>query len=81
MGWAVRWPKCKCQCAAGSRDCVDEVDAMVRDVGDTNLDVEDVTVTGDTARAQVSQAGQTATFELARGDGGWQITSLGAQAG
>jgi hypothetical protein len=67
--------------AAGSRDCVDEVDAMVRDVGDTNLDVKDVTVTGDTARAQVSQAGQTATFELARGDGGWQITSLGAQAG
>jgi hypothetical protein len=64
--------------AAGSRDCVDEVDAMVRDVGSTNMDVEDVTVTGATARARVRQSGKTATFELARADDGWQITSLGA---
>jgi len=64
--------------AAGSRDCVDEVDAMVRDVGSTELDVEDVTITGTTARAQVRQSGKTATFELARSGGGWQITSLGA---
>ena len=63
--------------AAGGRDCVDEVDAMLRDVGSTDLDVEDVTVSGTTARAEVSQEGKTATFELARGSGGWQITSLG----
>ena len=63
--------------AAGGRDCVDEVDAMLRDVGSTDLDVEDVTVSGTTARAEVSQDGRTATFELARGSGGWRITSLG----
>jgi len=64
--------------AAGSRDCVDEVDAMLRDVGSTDLDVQDVTISGTTARAQVRQSGKSATFELARGDAGWQITSLGA---
>ena len=64
--------------AAGARNCVDEVDAMLRDVGSTALDVEDVTVTGTTARAEVRQSGKTATFELARGGDGWQITSLGA---
>jgi len=64
--------------AAGSRDCVDEVDAMVRDVGSTDLDVEDVTVTGTTARAKVRQSGKSATFELARSGDGWQITSLDA---
>ena len=65
--------------AAGGRTCTDEVDAMLRDVGSTDLDVKDVTVSGDTARAEVSQDGKTATFELARGkDGGWRITSLGA---
>ena len=64
--------------AAGSRDCVDEVDAMLRDVGSTKLDVRDVTITGTTARAEVRQSGESATFELARGDDGWQITSLGA---
>jgi len=63
---------------AGSRDCVDEVDAMIRDVGSINMDVQDVTVTGTTARAQVRQSGKTATFELARSRGGWQITSLDA---
>jgi hypothetical protein len=64
--------------AAGSRDCVDEVDAMIRDVGSIDMDVEDVTVAGTTARAQVRQSGKTATFEIARSRGGWQITSLGA---
>src|SRR5215218_5050667 len=63
--------------AAGSRDCVEEVDAMLRDVGSTELDVEDVTISGTTARAEVRQSGESATFELARGDAGWQITSLG----
>jgi hypothetical protein len=64
--------------AAGGHDCVDEVDAMLRDVANTDLDVKDVTISGTTARAEVSQDGKTATFELARDKGGWQITSLGA---
>jgi hypothetical protein len=67
--------------AADGRDCAAEVDAMLRDVGDTDLQVRDVAITGTMARAQVRQGddGETATFELARArGGGWQITSLGA---
>ena len=63
---------------ADGRDCVDEVDSMLRDVGSTALEVTDVTITGTTASAEVRQDGETATFELARGGDGWQITSLGA---
>jgi hypothetical protein len=62
---------------AGGRDCVDEVQATLRDVGDTDMDVRDVTVEGTTARAEVRQGGRTATFELERGADGWQISSLG----
>jgi hypothetical protein len=63
--------------AAGDEDCVDEVQATIRDVAGTGLDVDDVTVTGDRATAKVSQDGKDATFELERGDDGWQISSLG----
>jgi hypothetical protein len=62
---------------AGGRDCVDEVQATIRDVADTGMDVRDVTVSGSTARAQVSQKGTSATFELTRGRDGWQISSFG----
>ncbi len=65
--------------AADGRACADEVDAMLRDVAGTDLKVRDVTISGNTARAEVRQDGKTATFELARGSDGWQITSLGAQ--
>ena len=64
---------------ADGRTCADEVDATLRDVGSTDLKVTDVTISGTTARAEVRQGGKTATFELARGSGGWQITSLGAK--
>jgi hypothetical protein len=64
---------------AGGEDCVDEVQATLRDVADTDMDVRDVTVAGTTARAEVRQDGETATFELERGDDGWQISSLGAR--
>jgi hypothetical protein len=63
---------------AGSRDCVDEVQATMRDVASTDLEVRDVSISGTTARAQVRQGGKTATFELARSGTSWQITSLGA---
>jgi hypothetical protein len=64
---------------ADGHDCVDEMQATIRDIADTDMDVRDVTVQGTTARAEVSQDGETATFELERGDDGWQISSLGAQ--
>ena len=62
---------------AGGEDCVDEVQATIRDVAGTDMDVDDVAVTGDRATAKVSQDDKTATFELERGDDGWQISSLG----
>jgi hypothetical protein len=62
---------------AGGRDCVDELQATIRDTADTGMDVTDVTVTGSTARAEVSQDGESATFELTRTGDGWQISSLG----
>ena len=62
---------------AGDEDCVDEVQATIRDTANTDMDVDDVTVTGDRATAKVSQGKATATFELERGADGWKISSLG----
>jgi hypothetical protein len=62
---------------AGGHDCVAEVQATFRDVANTDMDVTGVTVEGTRARAEVEQDGKTATFELERGDDGWQISSLG----
>ena len=62
---------------ADGHDCVDEVQATIRDTANTDMDVRDVTVEGTKARAEVSQDGKTATFELERGEDGWQISSLG----
>ena len=62
---------------ADGHDCVDEVQATVRDTANTDLDVRDVSIEGTKARAEVSQDGESATFELERGADGWQISSLG----
>jgi hypothetical protein len=62
---------------AGGEDCVDEVQATIRDTADTDMQVRDVTISGSSARAQVRQGGKTATFELERGADGWQISSFG----
>src|SRR5215208_8204108 len=62
---------------ADGHDCVDEVQATIRDTADTDMDVRDVTVSGSTARARVTQDDVTATFELERGADGWQISSFG----
>ena len=63
---------------ADGHDCVDEVQATIRDTANTDMDVDDVTVTGDRATAKVSQDKATATFELERSGDTWQISSLGA---
>jgi len=62
---------------AGGRDCVDEVQATIRDTANTDMDVDDVAVTGDRATAKVSQGDDSATFELEKTRDGWQISSLG----
>jgi hypothetical protein len=62
---------------ADGHDCVDEVQATIRDTANTDMDVDDVTVTGDRATAKVSQGDTSATFELERSGESWQISSLG----
>ena len=62
---------------ADGHDCVDEVQASIRDIANTDMDVEDVTISGDRATAKVSQDDQSATFELERSGESWQISSLG----
>ena len=66
---------------AGGHDCIDEVRATIRDTADTDMKVDDVTISGSTATAKVSQDGKTATFELERDGESWRISSLGAPAG
>ena len=62
---------------AGGHDCVDEVQATIRDTADTDMDVKDVTISGSTARAEVEQDGTKATFELQRDGSSWRISSFG----
>jgi hypothetical protein len=69
--------------AAGST-CETEMDKTIDDVDDFALEVTDVTVTGNTARATVrgrarEEAQQTAIFEFAKEAGQWRATSLAAQ--
>ena len=63
---------------AGSSTCVDEVEDAMRDVNDYDLEVQDVTVTGDTATAKVRQGKEhrTATFTFQRVGSGWRASGL-----
>jgi hypothetical protein len=65
---------------ADGHDCVDEVQATIRDTANTDMDIDDVTVTGDRATAKVSQGKDRATFELEKTPKGWQISSLGGSS-
>ena len=70
--------------AAGGSQCIDEMEKAVGDVNDFELDVTGVTISGTTARAEVTHGdGERASaFELAREggreDGAWRVTSLAA---
>jgi hypothetical protein len=63
---------------AGNSTCVDEVEKAMRDVNDYDIEVTDVTVTGNTATAKVKQGkeGRTGTFGFERVGNAWRASSL-----
>jgi hypothetical protein len=63
---------------AGSATCVDEVEKAMRDVNDYDLEVTDITVTGDTATAKVKQGkeNRTGTFSFERVGNAWRVSSI-----
>jgi hypothetical protein len=67
--------------AAGA-NCEQELDKAIQDADDFELEVEDVTITGDTATARVrgreNDEEAVRTFEFAREESGWRATSLGS---
>jgi hypothetical protein len=67
--------------AAAGSSCEVELDKAIRDADDFNLDVEDVTVTGDTAVAKVKTGSgddaDTRDFEFEKEGDAWRATSLG----
>jgi hypothetical protein len=64
--------------ADGGSQCIDEMEKAVGDVNDFDLEVTGVSISGATARAEVTQGedGKAATFELAREGRDWRVTSL-----
>jgi hypothetical protein len=65
--------------AEGGESCADELDKAFGDAEDFELEVTDVTVSGNSATAEVRQGGEgrtTATFELVRERGRWRIASF-----
>jgi hypothetical protein len=68
---------------SAGNDCVREMEKVTSDADDFELEVTDVTVTGTTATAKVKarKGGRddaVTTFSLAREDGDWRLTDLGA---
>jgi hypothetical protein len=68
--------------SAGS-DCTSEMEKITGDADDFQLDVTDVTVTGNTATAQVktrrgTDKDATVTFTLVQEDGDWRLNDLGS---
>lgn len=66
---------------AGDSSCPNEVKKAFQDADSATLDVEDVSITGDDATAEVSTKDGdktvTRTFKLLKVDGGWRIDSFG----
>jgi hypothetical protein len=67
--------------AAGST-CEQELDKAIKDADDFDLEVEDVTIQGNTATARVKgregDSDKVRTFEFERERSGWRATNLGA---
>jgi len=68
---------------AGS-SCEVEIDKAIRDADDYDLEVQDVTISGDTATAKVKgkvgDADQVREFKFVREQAGWRATDLGSSA-
>lgn len=69
------------QIAAAGSSCEEELDKAIKDADDFGLDVEDVTINGDTATAKVKGKedgkDQVRTFEFERDGSDWRATNLG----
>jgi hypothetical protein len=67
--------------AAGA-NCEQELDKAIKDADDFELEVEDVTISGDSATAKVRGQDQgeerVRDFEFVREGNGWRATSLGS---
>jgi hypothetical protein len=66
------------------RDCVTEMERVTGDADDFDLTVTAVTITGATATARVrgrraGKDGALTDFALAREDGKWRLSNLGAE--
>jgi hypothetical protein len=70
------------QIAQAGSSCEEELDKAIKDADDFSLDVEDVTINGNTATAKVKgkEGGkdQVRTFEFERDGSDWRATNLGA---
>ena len=66
------------QLEAAGVECAAEMEKAIDDADDFDLEVQDVTVTGSTATADVRRGedGPTETMEFTREDGQWRATSL-----
>jgi hypothetical protein len=65
---------------AGSASCASELDKSLDDADDFNLEVEDVTVSGDTATARVTgndgDSDRTVTFRFVKEEGRWKAEAI-----
>jgi hypothetical protein len=68
---------------SAGNDCTSEMEKITSDADDFELEVTDVTITGNTATAKVKarrgkdKDGST-TFSLVKEDGDWRLSDLGA---
>jgi hypothetical protein len=63
---------------AGASTCIDQVQDAMRDSNDFDIEVQDVTVTGDTATARVRQPDEnrSGTFTFQRVGSGWRASGI-----
>jgi hypothetical protein len=66
------------QLEAAGVDCAAEMEKAIDDADDYDLDVQEVTISGSTATAEVRRGedGPTETMEFAKENGQWRATSL-----
>ena len=70
------------QMQASGSDCERELDKAIKDADDFDLEVESVTITGDTATAKVKgrdgDADRVRDYEFVREGSSWRASSLGS---